>query len=80
MVVLGLIVLGMVHSRSGPFWEWSVLGMVAFGMVVLGMVVLGLVEVPLAHIHSQHPVYIEGIDQTSVRSKGTVVVFGLTKL
>jgi hypothetical protein len=41
MVVLGLVVLGMVHSRYGPFWEWSVLGMVA-----LGMVVLGLVQVP----------------------------------
>ncbi len=31
----------MVHSRYGPFWEWSVLE-----MVVLGMVVLGLVQVP----------------------------------
>jgi hypothetical protein len=38
MVVLGLVVLGMVYSRYGQFWEWSVLGMVALGMVVLGLV------------------------------------------
>ncbi len=35
------------RSRYGPFWKWSVLGMVALVMVVLGLVVLGLVQVPL---------------------------------
>jgi hypothetical protein len=43
MVVLGLVVLGMAYSRYGPFWKWSVLGMVALGIVVLGLVVLGMV-------------------------------------
>ncbi len=42
MVVLGLVVLGVVHSRFAPSWEWSVIGIVA-----LGMVVLGLVQVPI---------------------------------
>jgi hypothetical protein len=44
MVVLGLVVLGMVYSRYGPFWGWLVLGMVALGMVFLGLVVLGRVH------------------------------------
>jgi hypothetical protein len=35
---------GPFYCRYGPFWEWSVLGMVALGMVVLGLVVLGMVH------------------------------------
>ncbi len=30
----------MVHSRYGPFWEWTVLGMVILRMVVLGLVLV----------------------------------------
>jgi hypothetical protein len=31
---VGLVILGMVHSRYGLFWEWLVLGVVILGIVV----------------------------------------------
>ncbi len=46
MVVLELVIVGMVHSRYGPLWEWLVLEKVTLGMVVIGWVVLGLIQVP----------------------------------
>ncbi len=46
MVILGLVILGMVHSSCSPFREWSVLGMVGSrnGRVRNGRVLNGRVR------------------------------------